>query len=149
MKVLFCSPYSNTPESVKGGINTWGRYIMTYYNQYGKDQVKMLPVSLDRTICVDEKISFVRRLICGFRELIGPVKKAVKQMDSERPRVAHFCTCAGLGLFRDLLLLREAKKRGIKTIVHLHLGVYRNLLKKIIGSGSYSQRYYICVMCLL
>ena len=76
MKVLFCSPYSNTPESVKGGINTWGRYIMTYYNQYGKDQVKMLPVSLDRTICVDEKISFVRRLICGFRELIGPVKKS-------------------------------------------------------------------------
>lgn len=130
MKVLFCSPYSDAPESVKGGINTWGRYIMAYYNQYGRDQVEMIPVSLDRTICVDEKISFVGRLICGFRELVGPVKKAIKQMDSERPRVAHFCTCAGLGLFRDLLLLREAKKRDIKTVVHLHFGRIPELAKK-------------------
>ena len=83
MKVLFCSPYSDAPKVIKGGINTWGRYIMAYYKQYGKNQVKMIPVSLDRTICVDEKISFVGRLICGFRELVGPVKKAIKQMDSE------------------------------------------------------------------
>ena len=130
MKVLFCSPYSDAPKVIKGGINTWGRYIMAYYKQYGKNQVKMIPVSLDRTVCVDEKASFVVRLIYGFREQIGPVKKAIKHMDSERPLVAHFCTSAGLGLFRDLLFLSEAKKRGIKTVVHLHFGRIPELAKK-------------------
>ena len=50
MKVLFCSPYSDAPEAIKGGINTWGRYIVDYYEQFGKDQVELIPVSLDRSV---------------------------------------------------------------------------------------------------
>lgn len=130
MKVLFCSPYSNVPGVIKGGINTWGKYVMDYYSQHAKADVKLIPVSFDRFSDVDESQFLIIRILCGMREYMGAVKKATRLMDTEKPQVAHICTCAGLGLFRDLLLLREAKKRGIKTAFHLHFGRIPELARK-------------------
>lgn len=122
MKVLFCSPYSDSPYVVKGGINTWGRYVMAYYTKYAKDNVKLIPVSLDRHTHVTEDQSTFSRAVAGCREYTRAVKEAIRQIDVEHPEVAHICTSSGLGLFRDLLLLKAAKKRGVKTVVHLHFG---------------------------
>lgn len=130
MKVLLCSPYSNAPKVIKGGINTWGKYVMAYYSQHAKTDVKLIPVSFDRFSDVGENQLVLVRIFSGLREYMGIVKKTIKLMDLEKPQVAHFCTSAGLGLFRDLLFLREAKKRGIKTVVHLHFGRIPELAKK-------------------
>lgn len=121
MKILFCSPYLNTPEAIKGGMNTWGRYIMAYYEQHGKEQVELIPVSLDRSVFAATS-SLMGRIINGYRDQMKSVRKAVCLMNIEKPDVAHICTSAGLGLIRDYLLVRAAKKRGIKTVVHLHFG---------------------------
>ena len=130
MKVLFCSPHSDAPEVVKGGINTWGRYVMAYYTQYVKDGVEVIPVSFDRFSDVGENQLALARILSGLREYMGTVKKTIKLMDIEKPQMAHICTCAGLGLFRDLFLLKEARRRGIKTAVHLHFGRIPELAKK-------------------
>lgn len=129
MKVLFCSPYLTTPETIKGGINTWGRYIMAYYEQHGKEQVDFILVSLDRTVFAATS-SLIGRLINGYRDQMKSVRKAVCLMNIEKPNVAHICTSAGLGLIRDYLLVRAAKKRGIKTVVHLHFGRIPTLAKQ-------------------
>lgn len=122
MKVLFCSPYSDAPEVIKGGINTWGRYIMSYYEEYGRKDVELIPVSLDRTVFAGAISSLFGRIWNGFHDQMKPVKKAIHLMEEEKPDVAHICTSAGLGLVRDFLLVRAAKKRSIITVVHLHFG---------------------------
>ena len=129
MKILFCSPYLNTPETIRGGINTWGRYIMAYYKQYVKEQVELIPVSLDRSVFVATNFLIVR-IINGYRDQMVSVRRAIHLMNIEKPDVAHICTSSGLGLISDFLLIRAAKKRGIKTVVHLHFGRIPTLAKK-------------------
>ena len=48
MKVLLCSPYLDSPDVVKGGIQMWGKYIVSYYDKYATDELEMVPVSFDR-----------------------------------------------------------------------------------------------------
>ncbi len=122
MRVLLCSPYSDSPDVIKGGINTWGRYVMAYYSWYAKDDVELIPVSFDRHTYATENQSFFSRALTGCREYVRALKEAVDKMVEKHPDVMHICTSAGLGLFRDLLLLKAAKKRGVKTVVHLHFG---------------------------
>lgn len=129
MKVLFCSPYSESPNVIKGGINTWGRYVISYYKKYANDDVILIPVSFDRYTYVAENLSLFSRVLNGYREYCRILKEAISKMDKEHPNVVHICTSAGLGLFRDLLLLRAAKKRNIKTAVHFHFGRIPNLAK--------------------
>ena len=130
MKVLFCSPYSDSQEHIKGGINTWGRYIMSYYYEFGHNDVELLPVSFDRTFFVAASSSLFGRICNGFQDQMEPVKKAIHLMDEEKPDVAHICTSAGLGLVRDFLLVHAAKKRGIRTVIHLHFGRIPELSQK-------------------
>ena len=129
MKVLFCSPYSESPNVVKGGINTWGRYVIAYYNQYANNELNLIPVSFDRYTDVAENQPIFSRIRNGYREYSRALKEAISKMNTECPNVVHICSCAGLGLFRDLLLLRAAKNRGIKTVVHFHFGRIPDLAK--------------------
>lgn len=129
MKVLFCSPYSDAPNTIRGGINTWGRYIMDYYEQCGKEQVELIPVSLDRSVFAATS-SLIGRFINGYRDQMKSVRKAVCLMNLEKSDVVHICTSAGLGIIRDYLLVRTAKKRGVKTVVHLHFGRIPTLAKQ-------------------
>lgn len=122
MKVLLCSPFSDAPNTIKGGINTWGRYIIEYYKQYGRNQVELIPVSFDRTVFTDDSTSILKRILFGIRDQSKQVKQAIRLMKLKKPNVVHICTSVGLGGIRDYILVRAAKKRGIKTIVHLHFG---------------------------
>ena len=122
MKVLFCSPYLDVHNIIRGGINTWGRYIMTYYENYVKDQVEIVPVSLDRSVFAVATSSVFQRIIKGCRDQMRPLCQAISLMNSEKPDVLHLCTSAGLGLIRDFVLTWAAKQRGIRSVVHLHFG---------------------------
>ena len=129
MKVLFCSPFSSEEGVVKGGINTWGRHIMSYYREYAIDDVNLIPISFDRSTLVSESISIMSRVLEGVREQSNPIKMAICKMDVDKPDVTHICTSAGYGLFRDLLLVKAAKARNIKTVVHCHFGRIPELVK--------------------
>ena len=36
--------------------------------------------------------------------------------------VAHICTSGSFGLIRDLLIVKAAQKKGVKTVAHTHFG---------------------------
>lgn len=130
MKVLFCSPYLDTHGVVSGGLNQWGRYIFSYYNEYGKGDVQLIPSSFDRYIYLSSgDVPFWMRIYSGIKEQSAAVRKAKKQMKQERPDVVHICTSAEFGLIKDLLLIKAAKKIGAKTAIHLHFGRTPDLLK--------------------
>lgn len=129
MKILFCSPYLSSDDVVKGGINTWGRYIMEYAVTDGKSDVEIIPVSFDRYVS-SEEMSIFSRLYHGFQAYKVPVKDARFSMKKDSPDVLHLCTSAGFGLLRDIVLLRKAKRLGIKTVVHFHFGRIPELQKQ-------------------
>ena len=122
IKVLFCSPYLSSDDVVKGGINTWGRYIMEYSSTDGQSDAEIIPVSFDRFVSSSEGKSIFPRVFRGLQAYNVPVKKVISSMKMDAPDVLHLCTSAGLGLFRDLVLLRKARRYGIKTVVHYHFG---------------------------
>ena len=122
LKVLFCSPYLSSDDVVKGGINTWGRYIMEYATADGKSDVEIVPISFDRHVSSSAGKSIVSRLFRGIKAYRTPVKNAISSMVKSKPNVLHLSTSAGYGLLRDLLLLRKAKRLGVRSAVHFHFG---------------------------
>lgn len=130
IKVLLCSPYLSCDDVVKGGINTWGRYIMEYAVTEGQSDAEIIPISFDRFASSSEGKSIFSRLIRGLQAYKVPVKNAISSMKKDAPDVLHLCTSAGFGLLRDLVLLRKAKRYGIKTVVHLHFGRIPELQKQ-------------------
>lgn len=129
-RVLFCSPYLSFDDVVKGGINTWGRYIMDYANEDGKSDADIIPVSFDRYVSSSKGNTAFSRLYNGLLAYKMPVKKAISSMKTDAPDVLHLCTSAGFGLLRDLVLLRKAKRFGVKTVVHFHFGRIPELQKQ-------------------
>lgn len=130
IKVLFCSPYLSSDDVVKGGINTWGRYIMEYVATDGQSDAEIIPVSFDRFVSSSEGKSTFSRLFRGLQAYKVPVQNAISSMKRDAPDVLHLCTSAGFGLLRDLVLLRKAKRYGIKTVVHFHFGRIPELQKQ-------------------
>ena len=130
IKVLFCSPFLSSDDVVKGGINTWGRYIMEYVVTDGQSDAEIIPVSFDRFVSSSEGKSIFSRVFRGIQAYNVPVKNAISSMKIDAPDVLHLCTSAGFGLLRDLVLLRKAKRYGIKTVVHFHFGRIPELQKQ-------------------
>lgn len=122
MKVLFCSPYLNSPDIVKGGIGIWAQNIMSYYLDTAQSDVGLLPVSFDRKTYISDSITFFSRIKCGIQEMRTPLSKSLQLIRDEKPDVVHVCTSAGLALFRDYILAKAAKRKGVKVVMHFHFG---------------------------
>lgn len=121
MKVLLCTPYKQDPDIVRGGINQWGKNILTYYEK-NKEGIELIPISFDRHISLIDASTTFKRIINGFKEQIIPIRKTKRAMRDEKPDVIHVCTSAGMGCIRDYLLVSYAKRRHIRSIIHLHFG---------------------------
>ena len=123
LKVLFCSPYLHGSGIVPGGIGIWGKAVLDYYYAIIDSQVELMPISFDRKRKVGEADDYgMMRFYDGIVEISQKCMEVKKAMQSYRPDVLHLCTSASLGLLKDFLLLRLAKKRKIKTVLHLHFG---------------------------
>lgn len=129
MNVLLCSPYKTAPGIVRGGINQWARNILSYHKEH-TDGIEIIPVSFDRHISLIHSKNIFHRFINGIREQFSPIREAIRILKSEKPDVIHICTSAGMGCFRDYLLVRIAKKYNIKSVVHLHFGRLPELAEK-------------------
>lgn len=131
MKVLFCSPYLDNPDIVKGGIQMWGKYIVSYHEEYAKNELELIPVSFDRrSFHSNGKSPLWYRLYTGIKEQGASLRSAKKLLRSERPDVVHICTSASFGLIKDILLIKAAHKVGAKAVAHLHFGRAPELAKK-------------------
>ena len=122
MKVLLCTPYLQDANVVSGGINVWGNNVWNYYNQVETD-MSLDIVSFDRVFNVQENSSLLQRAFWGVRDYYRSIKETKEKLEKEGPYdVLHLCSSAQLGLIKDLIVIREAHKYGVKVVLHLHFG---------------------------
>ena len=121
MKVLLCSPYNINAQVVQGGIAIWAQNIVDYYETLTTD-VQLEIVPYDRTTDAKAYKSLLKRAWLGFMDYRKPVKETRRQMSHGQCDVLHLCTSASISLLKDILVLRMAKRKGVKTAVHFHFG---------------------------
>ncbi len=122
LRVLFCSPYLSSDKIIKGGINTWGNYIFSYYKEIATNEVTLIPVSFDRKTLITDRCNFLIKILKGLKELWKPIFQAVFIMHKKRVDLMHLCTACGFGLIRDYFLIKIALLYGVRTVIHLHFG---------------------------
>ena len=127
MNVLLCSPYEQRPGLVSGGVNIWGKNTLNYYKEAEPD-FTLDAVSYDRVFDVKEDSSVFERLWYGFKEYGDAIKRTKKQLRVKKYDILHLCTSAQLSLFKDLYVLKMARRRGVKSCIHFHFGRIPDLL---------------------
>ena len=128
MKVLFCTPYLTEEGIVKGGIGVWANNILDYCKAVSSD-IEVVPLSYDRRYDVSDKSTTFNRIFYGLRDLWKPIKATKKYMSENKVDVLHLCSSAQLSLYKDLYVLKMAKKKGVKTAIHFHFGRIPELMK--------------------
>lgn len=131
MKVLLCTPYRQDPNVVSGGINVWGNNVWQFYQDMSPKDVELDIVSYDRIYNVQEDTSAIKRIFYGIKDYSCAISRT-KQMlkDGEDYDVLHLCTSAQLGLFKDYVVIKEAHRRGVKVVLHLHFGRVPSMFEK-------------------
>lgn len=128
MKVLLCTPYLTGEGIVQGGIGVWANNILDYYKTIDSE-VEIVPLSFDRRYDVSGKSTTIDRLFYGVRDYWRPIKSAMDYMSKEKVDALHLCTSAQLSLYKDLYVLKMAKKKGVKTAIHFHFGRIPELMQ--------------------
>lgn len=128
MKVLFCTPYLTGEGFTQGGIVVWANNILDYYKTTDSD-VELVPLSFDRRYSVSDKSTTLDRIFYGLRDLWNPIKAAKKYMKENKVDVLHLCSSAQLSLYKDLYVLKMAKRMGVKTAIHFHFGRIPELMQ--------------------
>lgn len=121
MKVLFCTPYLTEEGIVQGGIGVWANNILDYYKTINSDVI-LSPLSFDRRYNVSDKSTLFERIFYGLRDLWNPIKTAKSYISKNKVDVIHLCSSAQLSLFKDFYILKMAKRKGVRTVIHFHFG---------------------------
>ena len=123
MNVLLCSPLGLVSEHVQGGIVVWAQSILDYYSSHPSD-VHIQVTSFDRKTRTNAKGEdrLLKRAWFGVLDYSGAIRNARKQLESHHYDVLHLCTSASISLAKDILILKMARRKGVKTAVHFHFG---------------------------
>lgn len=120
-RVLLCSPFNINSQVVQGGIAIWAQNIVDYYRSLDCNvQLKVLPY--DRRTDAKAYKSIVKRAWLGLIDYRNPIKETKRQLSIDHFDVLHLCTSASISLTKDLIVLRLAKRKGVKTVIHFHFG---------------------------
>ncbi len=126
MKVLLCTPYKPGPQDNHGGINIWAENILEHYHTFTSEtDIHLIPFNRKNKI----KSGIFERYRKGYLEYSKLINVAVKQLDNSFD-VLHLCTSASISLIKDYILLKKAKHKGVKTVLHLHFGRIPQLIKQ-------------------
>ena len=118
MKVLLVSPYGGVP----GGISRWTEHIIRHYNQYGLQDCELDLVPMGRSMFVNINSPIVYRLWTALKDYRQILKNYRQTLCKKQYEVMHFTSSASLSLFKDLYIIRQAKRRGVKSVVHFRFG---------------------------
>ena len=130
MRVLLCSPYSASAQYVQGGIAIWARNIIDYYQTLDTG-ITIQVAPFDRKVRTNTRVkeSFLKRVLYGISEYRHILNETRKHLAENSYDVLHLCTSASISLLKDVLVLKMAKRRGIRTVVHFHFGRIPELIK--------------------
>lgn len=123
MKVLLCTPYNINPQVVQGGIAIWAQNIVDYYRMLGSD-VQLHVVPFDRKVRPKTKRSggIVKRAWTGFSDYRKAIKETFGQLKREHYDVLHLCSSASISMIKDVVVMKMARRFGVKSVIHFHFG---------------------------
>ncbi len=125
MKVLFCSPLSSV-----GGISRWTQHILNYYQQYPDEQIKIEQYYGRKKTTNSHRKFLGARLYYGVKEYWPLYREVVSKLRNQKYQIVHLCSSASISLLKDILILRAAKKYGVKSCIHFHFGRIPAIIQK-------------------
>ena len=102
-------------------MSKWTEHIMNNVPFFVKEGIDLEVCPMGRSKLVNTR-SKVVRMWYALKDYGVILDRYREQIRSCHFDVVHVCSSASWGLWRDLYMLRSAKKRGIKTVVHFHFG---------------------------
>lgn len=126
MKILLASPYGGIP----GGISRWTGHIVDYYNRHGKSDCDLKIFPMQRSVFVNINSSMLYRLRWAVKDYSKLISSFKKEITSNHYDILHLTSSASISLLKDFIMLRTARKRGIKTIIHFRFGRIPELIEK-------------------
>ena len=118
IRILFCTPLCSI-----GGISRWASHIIEYGESVKQDGIQVVPFQMNRLRSVGTKTSRWNRLISGIIDYWRIYLKYIDILKSENQYdIVHLSSSASISLLKDILFLRTAQKKNIKTIIHFHFG---------------------------
>ncbi|MCQ2136839.1 MAG: glycosyltransferase family 4 protein [Bacteroidales bacterium] len=123
MKVLLISP----KEGIVGGIAVWTSHILDALSRKEGLQVELCDFS--RTVTGQMIDNPVRKIVSAIKDYSRLTRMASGRIKDFDGQVVHICTPASTLLIKDLILVRRAHRKGVKTCVHFHFGRIPELAK--------------------
>lgn len=124
MKILLISPR----DGVVGGISMWTKHITNYLST-SKD-VSISLCDFSRQISGQVINNPLKRWYCAIRDYIQLTYIAIKKINTFNGDIVHLCSSASYLLIKDVIILRAARRKGLKTYIHFHFGRIPQLSQK-------------------
>lgn len=114
MKVLFVAPTQGY-----GGISSWA----ANYRKNCPREYKLVSVGVSKRRSLNVTAGMLSRVCNGILDIFDTIRE-IKSALSDNPdiKLMHLTTSGKLGTIRDFYIVKAAKRRGVKCIVHCHFG---------------------------
>ena len=126
LRVLLVAPYGGVP----GGISRWTSHIVEYYEKYGRDDCGLGLVAMGRSVFMNVHMSIWKRLWSAWIDYRTIFKNFCHEIVSNQYDLMHLTSSGSLSLFKDIAMLRMARRKGLKCVVHFHFGRIPELAKQ-------------------
>ena len=118
VKVLLCTPFQQNC----GGIAVWGHHIFDYYHEEGHKDCSLDFLFNDKNYTLKNQKSIFHRLYYGITVYFSLWLSLKNKIKDNKYDVLHICSSATLGLIKDLLYIKTAHRKNIKTVIHFRFG---------------------------
>ncbi len=119
MRVLLCTPWDI---SHGGGISRWAHHIAQHYEDNLSSELQIDICPMDRSIYLDEVASSIKRGYCGVKDYYAISKEIINKVKATSYDIVHLASSASISLVKDIYILWQLKRLGIKTVIHFHFG---------------------------
>lgn len=121
MKVLLCSPFETGDCKNKGGIAVWTKNIMDYCAAQSTEvEITLLPYN--RSIYIHNRLNPITRIFKGVTDYLRLIRITRQYLKREKFDVLHLSSSALISIIRDYIVMRMAKRNGVKGVIHFHCG---------------------------
>ncbi|MBQ3593113.1 MAG: glycosyltransferase family 4 protein [Clostridia bacterium] len=131
MKILLVSPIPPP----YGGIANW-TVMMLDYVKSTEDVIDTVNIAPKKR-STEGRTLFDRVVVSGF-DMLSKRRLLKKKILESKPDVIHMTTSGQLAIFRDILLLKTARKLGVPTVYHIRFG----RTAEMVENGSKMWRFF-------
>ena len=123
MRILLCSPFNSENTDNPGGIIVWTKNIIEYYDSNDSfNDLELDLYDLDRSVYVHKSLGMISRFTSGIKDYFNHCISIWKLLSDKHYDIIHLSSSASLSLFKDWVIMRIARWKGVRAIVHFHFG---------------------------